>query len=518
MRVGAYTRVSTEAQATEEKVSLDEQRKDIAAYCEAKDYQIVSWYSDVGSGASKRRPDFQRILKDAQAGHFDVIVAWKSDRLSRGMYPAAALMKAVEAADVKLEAVKDTIDLNTFALLAVVGKIELDNIRERVRMGMRGKASRGAVSGKPRFGYRNDGPKGNKRPVIDEVEAAIVRRVFTEYLTGVGAPTIARRLRADGVLTRTGKEWQASSISSILSHPAYIGQGRYGRYKYFTKDDGERDVRTRKKMPEDTWIRVEYPPIIDERTWAKAREKSKHQTRHRTGKYASLSYMLKGLLWCGECGRKYTTNAAPKVTYYTRKDGTRARYSTGNIERRYFCLQGTRDGGHCSRPRITAPRLESNIWETVKTFLKDPSRIGSIIAERRRALEESGTLPELQEARELVQAVEQQEARALDLYLEGTYDRNYLDLKIRQIQEKKEYHQGELERLERESDDAVLTIEFLSDFLASAKRIAGRLETMAEAERFETVCLLVDRVTISGDAVNVVIALNLEGDLTPATQ
>ena len=58
----------------------------------------------------------------------------------------------------------------------------------------------------------------------------------------------------------------------------------------------------------------------------------------------------------------------------------------------------------------------------------------------------------------------------------------------------------------------------MSDFLASAKRIAGRLETMAEAERFETVCLLVDRVTISGDAVNVVIALNLEGDLTPATQ
>ena len=73
------------------------------------------------------------MLKDAQAGSFDVIVAWKSDRLSRGMYPAAALMEAIEGTEIGVEAVNDTIDLNTFGLLAAVGKIELENIRARAR-------------------------------------------------------------------------------------------------------------------------------------------------------------------------------------------------------------------------------------------------------------------------------------------------------------------------------------------------------------------------------------------------
>ena len=143
IRAAAYIRVSTEKQAEEDKVSLDEQGKDIRAYCESKGYNIVKEYQDVGSGASKRRPDFQRMLRDVQDSIFDVIVCWKSDRLSRGLYPAAALMEAIEGTDVILEAVKDSIDLNTFGLMAAVGKIELQNIRERVQMGYRGRVSVG---------------------------------------------------------------------------------------------------------------------------------------------------------------------------------------------------------------------------------------------------------------------------------------------------------------------------------------------------------------------------------------
>ena len=154
VRAAAYTRVSTQAQATEDKVSLDEQKADIQAYCDAKGYEVVEWYSDVGSGASKRRKDFQRMLKDARTDRFDVVVAWKSDRLSRGMYPAAALMEAIEGADIGLESVKDTIDINTFAIMAVVGKIELENIKERMRMGLRGRYKNGLVNGHIKYGYR----------------------------------------------------------------------------------------------------------------------------------------------------------------------------------------------------------------------------------------------------------------------------------------------------------------------------------------------------------------------------
>ena len=81
------------------------------------------------------------MLADARRGRFDTIVCWKSDRLSRGMYPDAALMEVVEAHQIRLEAVMDAIDMKTFGLMAAIGKIELDNFRERSTMGKRGRPS-----------------------------------------------------------------------------------------------------------------------------------------------------------------------------------------------------------------------------------------------------------------------------------------------------------------------------------------------------------------------------------------
>lgn len=103
IRAASYIRVSTERQAEDDKVSLGEQQRDIAAYCEDIGYTIVKEYRDVGSGASKRRTGFQELLRDVQDGAFDVIMCWKSDRLSRGLYPAAALSEALEATDIRLE-------------------------------------------------------------------------------------------------------------------------------------------------------------------------------------------------------------------------------------------------------------------------------------------------------------------------------------------------------------------------------------------------------------------------------
>ena len=176
MKAAGYIRVSKPSQAEEDKVSLGEQRQDIEDHCGVKGYALVKWFQDVGSGASKRRPGFQNLLRDAAAGEFDVVVCWKSDRLSRGLYPATALMEAIEGTDITIEAVKDNIDLNTFGLLAAVGKIELDNIRQRARMGAHGRAARGLIHGTPKFGYaigtdhkcqwrRHVGPLGRSKTV-----------------------------------------------------------------------------------------------------------------------------------------------------------------------------------------------------------------------------------------------------------------------------------------------------------------------------------------------------------------
>ena len=144
-RAAIYARVSDKSQDGEDKTSISEQIGEMEAYCESKGLTITARYQEVGRGWSKKRPEFQRLLADARRERFDVIVCWKSDRLSRGMYAAAALMEVVEAHQIRLEAVMDAIDMKTFGLMAAIGKIELDNFRERSTLGKRGTAKQGRV-------------------------------------------------------------------------------------------------------------------------------------------------------------------------------------------------------------------------------------------------------------------------------------------------------------------------------------------------------------------------------------
>ena len=81
-----YVRVSTAAQSAEEKVSLKQQEADCRELCDSKGYAVVSVLSDVASGSTKKRPQFQRMLEGIAEGEYDVVVAWSTDRLSRSIY------------------------------------------------------------------------------------------------------------------------------------------------------------------------------------------------------------------------------------------------------------------------------------------------------------------------------------------------------------------------------------------------------------------------------------------------
>ena len=222
-RAAIYARVSDKSQDTEDKTSISEQIGEMEAYCESKGLTITARYQEVGRGWSKKRPEFQRMLADAKQGRFDTIVCWKSDRLSRGMYPAAALMEVVEAHQIRLEAVMDSIDMKTFGLMAAIGKIELDNFRERASMGKRGAAKQGRIpTSQVPYGYYT-GDDG--KPRIDEARAEVVRCIFRQYVhEGMGAPSIARQLMAEGVPTgRSATYWHDTQINRILRNETYKG-------------------------------------------------------------------------------------------------------------------------------------------------------------------------------------------------------------------------------------------------------------------------------------------------------
>ena len=247
-RAAIYARVSDKSQDGEDKTSIAEQTGDMEAYCESKGLTITARYQEVGCGWSKKRPEFQRMLADARKGRFDTIVCWKSDRLSRGMYPAAALMEVVEAHQTRLESVMDSIDMKTFGLMAAIGKIELDNFRERASMGKRGKAKQGRMpNGSVPYGYRigEDG-----KSFVYEPEAEVVRRIFRLYVQeGLVGLAIARQLARDNAPTwRPGSRWHNAYVCTLLGRRSTRAPGGTARpvglrQRVETRCTGSRRIR-----------------------------------------------------------------------------------------------------------------------------------------------------------------------------------------------------------------------------------------------------------------------------------
>ena len=338
LRAAIYARVSDKSQAEEDKTSLSEQTIEMEAYCERKGLTVVARYQEVGRGWSKKRPEFQRMLAEAKQGLFDTIVCWKSDRLSRGMYPAAALMEVV--------------DMKTFGLMAAIGKIELDNFRERASMGKRGTAKQGRTpTGTLPYGYRigDDG-----RPEIHEAEAEVVRRIFRQYVhEGMGASSITWQLLEEGVPAgKNGGRWHESHLHRMPGSEAYKGAWWYGKTRQVATEDGTRVYA----QPRETWIEIPVPPLVDEETWDRA-QALKKQRLNRSKRNTKVFYLLQHLLRCAECGMLFGGRTNSRDV--TKRNGKVYRYELDPPLRYYSCYGMQKHRLRCRKHSfIRAEKLE----------------------------------------------------------------------------------------------------------------------------------------------------------------
>ena len=290
-RAVVYTRVSSDQQAGEERVSLSEQTRDIEAYAAERGYDVTQRYQDVESGVSRTRPGFRQMQADARAGQFDIIISWKSDRLARSGSAMGDLLDAV-GRRVCVETVRETFNLQTAELMASIARMERQNFVERSLMGKRGAARAGRIpAGRPLYGYRKD---GEGRPVIDDHEAVVVSQLFHLYANErQGVPTIMRTLAAEFGFKRT-----AAGLYWMLKNETYAGKMVY--------DD----------------VEIPCPAIVSQALWDQAQEcLSKNLVRGAKGNTKSF-YLLQGIVTCAGCGRIL---------------GARTRRERGHVLRYYRC-------------------------------------------------------------------------------------------------------------------------------------------------------------------------------------
>ena len=485
-RAAIYARVSDKSQAEDDKTSLSEQTIEMEAYCEGKGMTITARYQEVGRGWTKKRPEFQRMLSDAKQGLFDTIVCWKSDRLSRGMYPAAALMEVVEAHQIRLEAVMDAIDMKTFGLMAAIGKIELDNFRERSSLGKRGTAKQGRIpSGGLPYGYciGDDG-----RPEVDEAEAEIVRRIFRQYVhEGMGSPAIAWQLTDDDIPTaQGGPAWRQAQVHSLLGNDSYLGIWAYGKTRQVSTEDGTKVF----DQPKDAWIEVPIPPLIDQETWDMV-QILKKQRLMRSTRNTKVFYLLQHLLRCSECGlhfggRSVWNDSSPRSGKLDPANPRRYYKCTGMHSMRLRCRE---------RPYLRAEPLEELVWSEVSRVLQNPdlivAGIESLDAQDSGALDE-----EISKAERQLRSVQMEEDRAIRLYVSGKITEAQLDHQRKFITERLELAGKQLDDLRARAASGTAKRATMEAVLAWAGEVGDGLDDMTPEQRKAVLQLVLDDAII----------------------
>jgi site-specific DNA recombinase len=323
MRVAIYARYSSDNQRD---ASIEDQVRQCRKRVHSEEWQETDVYADHSiSGASTLRPGYQKMLKDARSGAFDILVAEALDRLSRDQEDIAGLYKKLSFASIKLVTLAEG-EVNELhvGLKGTMNALFLKDLAQKTHRGLEGRVRQGKSGGGNAFGYdvvkKTDAAgepiRGERR--INESEATVVRHIFELFAQGNSPRAIARTLNAEGVPGPKGRPWQDTTIrghatrrTGILRNDLYRGQLVWNKQHYVK--DPKTGRRLARPNPQDQWV-VENVPhlhIIDDNLWQRVQKRldgirsSTSVKKARDTKFwehRRARHLLTGLLHCSSCG------------------------------------------------------------------------------------------------------------------------------------------------------------------------------------------------------------------------
>lgn len=316
MRTAAYARYSTDLQRD---ASLEDQLRNVRAFCARQSWPDPVVYTDAAiSGSRGDRVRYRALLDDAADGQFDVLLVDDLSRLTRDKDECGKTIKRLVFAGIRVIGVSDGVDTlrknhkADVGLRGLMSELYLDDLADKTHRGLTGRALAGASAGGLPFGYR---VAGVGQRAIDEVQAAVVRRIFADYLRGISPREIAAALNREGAApARRDSSWGASAIRGdkkraigILANPIYIGRQIWNRSRWVKHPDSGR--RIRKERPQSEWIITEHPElvIISVDQWDAAQRRARDvgtifAPSGNGGRGRQPRHLLSGLLVCDGCG------------------------------------------------------------------------------------------------------------------------------------------------------------------------------------------------------------------------
>jgi site-specific DNA recombinase len=366
MKVAIYARYSSENQRD---ASIADQFRVCREFAQRQGWHVGAEYSDHAvSGATIMRPGFQAMMREALQKKVDIVMAEALDRFSRDQEDTAGLFKRLTFAGVNIVTLAEgDITHLHIGLKGTMNALFLKELAEKTRRGLRGRIELGKAGGGISFGYRivrrfeNGLVTTGEREIVPE-EAAIVRRIFSDYAAGASPKQIAKALNAEGVRGPRGALWSPSTIHGsaergigILHNELYIGRLVWNRQRFLK--DPDTGKRVPRMNPPSQWISKDVPElrIVDDDLWraVKARHagiQRKWKTAgddKRFNQFRRPKDLFSGLTKCGECGAGFIVHS-----------------------REFLGCFGARDRGTCTnRLRISRLEVESRVLNALKTKL-----------------------------------------------------------------------------------------------------------------------------------------------------
>ncbi len=524
LRAAAYARVSSEQQAKDNTIAsqVEALRQRIAQDGLTLDQELC--FIDEGwSGSTLIRPALERLRDQAAAGAIDRLYVHSPDRLARKYAYQVLLVDELHRCGVAIVFLNHDLGRSPEEdlLLQVQGMIaeyERAKILERSRRGKRHAAQSGSVnvlSGAP-YGYRyisKHAGGGQARYQIILEEARVVTRVFAwvgRERCSIGE--VCRRLKREGICTRTGKEsWDRTTVWGMLRNAAYKGTAAFGktqvteprprlRAQRGRPEHPQRPKATADTAPEDP-IPILVPAIIDEDGFAAVQEQlAENRRRHRLSARGAR-YLLQGLLVCKRCGSAFYGKPVSRSSAKGRKR-----------DYAYYRCVGTdayRFGGHriCWNKQVRTDLLDAAVWEDVRALLADPERI-RVEYERRLDRKDCGESREAKQLAALIQRVKRGIARLIDAYEEGLLEKTEFEPRIRGARERLEKLEAE-ERVQsdRDAEEEALHV-VIGQLEEFARRVHDGLQGTDWKTRREIIRALVKRVEVDEEEVRVVYKVN----------
>ena len=309
VRVAAYARVSADKDAAFH--SLEAQTEYYEAHIrDNPGWELVGVYSDNAiSGTTLNRPEFQRMLEDCRAGKIDLVLTKSITRFARNTVDLLRTTRELKDLGIDCYFEKENMHSNSpdgeflLTLLAMYAEEEARSTSENQKWRVKRKFEAGEPWVGKMLGYRmGDG----KLEVVPD-EAEVVKRIYSDYLSGKSIHSIAKELTLSGLPAARSAVWNHSTVIKILKNEKYTGN-------MILQKTYCQDFRTKKQVKNRGERRKyevynSHKPIITIEDFNLVQEKL---AKNREGQFSAPNnpeYIFTKLIRCGQCGGVYVRKA-----------------------------------------------------------------------------------------------------------------------------------------------------------------------------------------------------------------